>query len=319
MMMARVSPGFTAKLSEFATGGWFGTQTNHDLHFFTNGGQPQMTLSTNGNIGIGTHTPTSKLEIAAQDGLKINGFQPFLTLHDSNTGKRSYIKGANGDLFFIPDSFNGVSAAMTIKNGSGNVGIGIADPGRAKLDVAGNQDGIRSETSDLSGFAVLGVNTGGGTAGYFSGQLEVHDGGLDVFGGARISSIPLAAWTAPVCFNNIGQLRNCNFSSLRAKTNVKAFRDGLDIVRRLRPISYNWKENGLPGIGLGAEDVAEVAPSLVVTDSKGKPEGVKYERLNMVLINAVKEQQEQLQHQQKLIDELHARLKRVERRTKRNR
>ena len=27
-----------------ATGGWFGTKTNHDLYFFTNGGQPSMTL-----------------------------------------------------------------------------------------------------------------------------------------------------------------------------------------------------------------------------------------------------------------------------------
>jgi hypothetical protein len=84
---------------------------------------------------------------------------------------------------------------------------------------------------------------------------------------------------------------------LRYKTDVQPFRRGLDIVRRLHPISFKWKESGLPDIGLGAEDVAQVAPSFTTTDSKGEITGVKYERLNMLLINAVKEQQGQIEQQ----------------------
>ena len=89
-----------------------------------------------GNVGIGTNAPTSKLEIAAQDGLKISGFQPFLTLNDTNTNARSIIAGGNGDFGFYPNSFIGGTPAVLIKNSSGNVGIGTSSP-QAKLQIAG--------------------------------------------------------------------------------------------------------------------------------------------------------------------------------------
>ena len=56
-------------------------------------------------------------------------------------------------------------------------------------------------------------------------------------------------------------------------------------------------------LGLGAEDVAAVEENLVIRNEKGEVEGVKYDRLGVVLINAVKEQQTQLEAQQKLIEE----------------
>jgi hypothetical protein len=43
--------------------GWFGTRSNHPLHFFTNNGLAQVTLGTNGNFGIGTTNPSQKLEV----------------------------------------------------------------------------------------------------------------------------------------------------------------------------------------------------------------------------------------------------------------
>ena len=70
----------------------------------------------------------------------------------------------------------------------------------------------------------------------------------------------------------------------------------------MRPISFNWKEDGRPDIGLGAEEVAKVAPSLTFTDDKGEVTGVKYERLSMLLINAIKEQQAQIKEQRELIE-----------------
>jgi len=93
-------------------------------------------VSINGNVGIGTPNPTSKLEIAAQDGLKITGFQPFLTLNDTNTNLRSIIAGGNGDFGFYPHSFIGGIPAVLIKNNSGNVGIGTTSP-QAKLQIGG--------------------------------------------------------------------------------------------------------------------------------------------------------------------------------------
>ena len=55
-------------------------------------------------------------------------------------------------------------------------------------------------------------------------------------------------------------------------------------------------------LGLGAEDVAAIEPLLVTYNDKGQVEGVKYDRIGVVLINAVKEQQTQLTAQQKEID-----------------
>lgn len=63
-------------------------------------------------------------------------------------------------------------------------------------------------------------------------------------------------------------------------------------------------------LGLGAEDVANVEPLLVTYNNKGEVEGVKYDRVGVVLVNAVKEQQTQIeslerqsQSQQKQIGE----------------
>jgi len=146
----------------------------------------------------------------------------------------------------------------------------------------------------------LHINSSGGFVNIGpTGGLPVRQ--LDVGGRARIHSIPLEASAAAVCFNSIGDLLQCGESSLKWKTNVQSFLGGLDIVRRLRPINFNWKESGLPDIGLGAEDVAKVAPSLTFVNSKGEAEGVKYDRINVVLINAIKEQQQQIERQQKQI------------------
>jgi len=48
--------------------------------------------------------------------------------------------------------------------------------------------------------------------------------------------------------------------------------------------------------------VEKIEPLLVTHNDKGEVEGVKYDRLSVVLINAVKEQQSQIEAQQKLIE-----------------
>lgn len=50
-----------------ADGGWFGTNSNHPLNFYTNFGYPSVTLNTSGNFGIGTTTPAFKLEVTSPD------------------------------------------------------------------------------------------------------------------------------------------------------------------------------------------------------------------------------------------------------------
>ena len=104
--------------------GGFGTAVQS-----TNG----LAITTAGNVGIGTTAPTSKLEIAAQDGLKISGFQPFLTLRDTNGGNRSsFVQGVNGDAALVTNS----RATLIVKDISGNVGIGTVTP-NTRLTLSG--------------------------------------------------------------------------------------------------------------------------------------------------------------------------------------
>ena len=46
-----------------AGGGWLGTKSNHNLNLFTNNGSAQVTLLTNGNLGIGTTAPAQRLSV----------------------------------------------------------------------------------------------------------------------------------------------------------------------------------------------------------------------------------------------------------------
>ena len=110
----------------------------------------------NGNVGIGTTNPTSRLEIAAQDGLAISGFQPFLTLRDNNFfGFRIRIQSANGGIFFQTNDQTVIGgASMHIQNGSHNIGIGTALP-QAKLDVIGT---TRTTSLQITGGADFAEN-----------------------------------------------------------------------------------------------------------------------------------------------------------------
>jgi hypothetical protein len=72
---------------------------------------------------------------------------------------------------------------------------------------------------------------------------------------------------------------------------------GLEIVDRLRPISFIWKTGGAKDIGLGAEEVEKVEPLLTFRNEKGEIEGVKYNELSAVFVNAFKQQQQQIKRQ----------------------
>ena len=59
--------------------------------------------------------------------------------------------------------------------------------------------------------------------------------------------------------------------------------------------------------GLVAEEVAEVAPGLVVFDAQGRPETVRYHLVNAMLLD-------ELQKQRKIIEDLERRLNALSRR-----
>lgn len=97
----------------------------------------RMFINGSGNVGIGTTAPTSRLDIVAQDGVQITGFQPFLTFRDSNNANLgARIQSADGKLIFRPNVFGSVIPAAVIEP-NGFIGIGTTAP-RTVLDVNGS-------------------------------------------------------------------------------------------------------------------------------------------------------------------------------------
>lgn len=99
-------------------------------------------------------------------------------------------------------------------------------------------------------------------------------------------------------------------SSIRFKENVRELDGALDKVHDLRGVRYTLKSTGQEEVGVIAEEVAAVLPELVHFESDGvTPAAVDYSRLSAVLVEAVKEQQKQ-------IETLTARIVRMEEATK---
>jgi hypothetical protein len=131
--------------------------------------------------------------------------------------------------------------------------------------------------------------------------VEAATGNVTVGGTVQLSFPPAAPGGSPtLCINN-GVISTCNSSSARYKKNILNLGAGLDIVSKLRPITFSWKEGGQPDLGLIAEEVNSIEPLLVTYNAKGQIEGVKYDRLNVVLVNAVQQQQAQIRRQQQEI------------------
>jgi hypothetical protein len=97
-------------------------------------------------------------------------------------------------------------------------------------------------------------------------------------------------------------------SDLRFKKNIKPIQNALDSVMKLKGVKYEWNEfiNGIrDGYGLGtpiigfiAQELEQVLPELVskwkLNDDMDDARAVDYPRLVVVLTEAIKEQQAQI-------------------------
>ena len=79
-------------------------------------------------------------------------------------------------------------------------------------------------------------------------------------------------------------------SSKRFKKKIKNLKNGLSIVGSLRPVMFDWKTRDLKNdIGLIAEEVECIIPTIIGYDQENKVSGIDYSKLTVVLIQAVKE------------------------------
>ncbi|MEC8329744.1 MAG: tail fiber domain-containing protein, partial [Verrucomicrobiota bacterium] len=97
-------------------------------------------------------------------------------------------------------------------------------------------------------------------------------------------------------------------SDYRFKDNIKTITGAVDKVKQLRGVEYTLKSNGKDSVGVIAQEVEEVYPQLVSTSDERlgvkDAKSVNYSSLIGVLIEAVKEQQSQIEALKTQVNEL---------------
>ncbi len=196
--------------------------------------------------------------------------------------------GANNSAF-------GEGALFSLKTGSGNLALGA---------LAGSSlTGAESNNIYLGNIGVAGESQ---TARIGTDLTAVFISGIS----GRTSASGVA-----VFINTAGQLGTLT-SSRRFKHEIADMGAESDLLMKLRPVAFYYKpeldETQTRQYGLVAEEVAQVAPQLVVYDQDGAPQTVRYHFVNAMLLNAVQKQQRLLEEQRTTIAEQESRIQDLE-------
>ena len=302
----------------FAIGGGGSTVSGKKLHI--DGG------TTIGSSYDGTSVPTDGLSVQGDVicngnfyGKSVNGGYTamyrigaiFLTW-DSDT----YGTNFNHGIFSTNGSVDSYSDNITI-NSYGNIRMNIDSNsnGTNTFSIGQGTTGTGNTILNLTEGGDLtingDINLGNNTAG-----LEAVSGGVV---GVKLSGsfraavyYPESGSTYYADLNNTGDsIRVAGdvvafySSDIRYKENVKPIEKALDKVNKLRGVTFEWNEEshkptGKKDIGVIAQEVEEVLPEIVQTRDNGY-KAVDYQKLTALLIEAVKDQQKQINELKKLI------------------
>lgn len=280
------------------------------------------------NVGIGTTTPSSPLQVQRDANLsnwqnaqiRISGnfnANMQLNLGYDTTNNRGLIQAGNANVAFTNLLLNPFGGKVGIGTTNPATSLQINTPGVGNILIGdmgcGPFPGIGfSATLNCTTYSLVGngtdtiINRPTGGSIFFrennGTQMSISPGGV-----VTINTLGAAGGTT-LCRNVSNQISTCS-SSIRYKTNINSFSLGLSLIKKLRPVAFNWRADNQTDFGLVAEEVADAEPLLVTRNEKGEVEGVKYDRLGVVLLNAVKEQQTQIEQQNVQIEQQRQQLK----------
>lgn len=150
----------TVRLSTFlnSAGGWFGTQSNHPLHFYTNDGGQQMTLTQAGQVGIGTTTPLGGYLLDVAGPVKSFGNTTHFvaqTTGGTNSWARYYMR-SSGQSWFIGTSQNFIGNQLYISDETFGQSRFTIQPNNGLIWMSTNT-GVGINTTNTAGY-MLAVN-----------------------------------------------------------------------------------------------------------------------------------------------------------------
>jgi len=212
---------------------------------------------------------------------------------------------------------------------TGNVGIGTNDPGSNRLKVTGYSSGITGAT----GYFENSYSTGIGLAAFatstdcalYAEQKNTSSATAKIakfasrYGGTwyeRFNFMSTGRFYAPylasgtgtaLVFTTGGEIVKYS-SSKKYKKNIESLVVDREKFMKLRPVDFVWNEKsateGKKDKGLIAEEVEKIDPELAVYDDDGNIEGVDYQKVNIMLLKVVQEQQLAIEEMRREIEKL---------------
>jgi hypothetical protein len=251
------------------------TTGNINSAFGANALKLNTTGTTNSAFGVGALgsnvTGSNSAAFGAQalvlnTGSNNSAFGSF-ALGSSTTAHDNLALGFHALTNLVSGSLNiaiGDFAGQNLNGGESN-NIDIGNPG-----MAGESDTIRLGGSQTTVF-ISGVNTV-----VASGLSVVLDSGSGKLGVVT--------------------------SSRRFKQEIVDLGAESDVLMKLRPVAFYYKpefdSSHIRQYGLVAEEVAQIAPGLVVFDKASRPESVRYQLVNAMLLNEVQKQHRLIETEQ---------------------
>jgi len=265
--------------------------------------------SGNGFANVNTAVGVSALGSNVDGGA--NTAVAALALFHNDTGSRNNAFGYQALYNNTTGSFNqamGVGALLNNDTGIQNIAIG---DGSLLNNVSGNDNTV---VGHVAGGNIVGgtgnIYIGIGVAGPAdeAGVIRIGDPNFPLAYDCFIAGIYNRAFgpaDMAVRIGNDGKLGTV-VSSRRFKHDIKPMDTASEAILALKPVTfhYNSDAQNAPAFGLIAEDVAEVSADLVIRDKEGKPLSVRYEDVNVMLLNEFLKEHRKNEEQEKTIAEL---------------
>jgi hypothetical protein len=241
-----------------------------------------MTLDASGNLGLGTTSPSFKLEVTAtKDNVRLSA---------SQAGQMLAMVQSSANPVIMRMTNNSSNFWDTQVNTDNSISWDYNDSERARIDSSGNllvgttsayQSGkfVAAWNGDGGTGGVVLQNTGTGTGGQYAVQFFYNST-------TRVGSIQTTG-TATFYVTS---------SDYRLKENVAPMTGALATVAQLKPCTYTWKSTGSAGQGFIAHELQEVVPDCVTgeknavnEDGSIKPQGIDTSFLVATLTAAIQE------------------------------
>ena len=271
----------------------FNTTTNG-----TNTLATRMTVAGNGNIGIGTTTPSATVEAVRDGDVAVVGATSFgdgccagfaARMARGTAAAPAAVQSGDALALFLGDGYG----ATDFSSEGGGMGIIAAEnwTDTAQGTAIAFLTTPLGSTEDAAHMVIMpDGNVGIGT---FDGAPPTITDKLQVFGDIRVGTAGTNG-----CIRNFagtGIVGSCS-SDRRFKKDITPFSHVLEQVTALQPVHYSWRAADFPAqhfgegraYGLIAQDVEQVLPELVVTNDDGF-KAVDYSALPLLTIQAVKD------------------------------